>query len=354
MKCFVSLAAEMQWEYQIVDWTWYGDPARVDADLTKPIAALDLPSLITFAAERHVGLWLWARFNHIEQQMDAALPLYERWGIKGVKVDFMDRDDQAMVNFYWRLAKAAAEHHLMVDMHGAFKPTGLERTWPNMLTREGVMGNEYNKWSSRVTPTHKVTLPFTRMLAGPMDFTPGGFRNKPLPSFVAKDQAPVVMGTRAAELALTVVYESALLVLCDSPYEYRHARGQGTEFLQRVPTAWDETRVLDGMPGEFIVVARRAGDTWDLAGLTSEAERTVRVPLSFIGSHAGSRTLRLWSDTSDSEIHPEKLVESQRTVTPGEVLQVELGPGGGFVAILEPIVKPIVEPILEPPVPSSR
>ena len=190
MKSFIEAAAAMGWEYQIVDWTWYGDPARADADLTKPTADLDLPGLVTFASDRKVGLWLWARFNHIDRQMDVALPLYESWGIKGVKVDFMDRDDQVMVNFYWRLAKAAAEHHLMVDMHGAFKPTGLERTWPNMLTREGVMGNEYNKWSSRVTPTHKVTLPFTRMLAGPMDFTPGGFRHTPLSSFTAKDHAP--------------------------------------------------------------------------------------------------------------------------------------------------------------------
>jgi alpha-glucosidase len=334
MKSFIDLAGDMGWEYQIVDWTWYGDPERPDADLTKANPEVDMPALLRFAADRRVGLWLWARWNHLDRQMDAALPLYERWGIKGVKVDFMNRDDQVMVNFYWRLAKAAAEHHLMVDLHGAFKPTGLERTWPNVLTREGVMGNEYNKWSGRVTPTHKVTLPFTRMLAGPMDFTPGGFRSSPLWSFAAKDRAPMVMGTRAAELALTVVYESALLVLCDSPYEYRRARGQGAELLRSVPTVWDETRVLEGMPGEYITIARRAGDTWYLAALGAEPERTARVALSFLG--AGGHRLHLWSDAPDGEVHPEKVVESERTVTAQDKLVVELAPGGGFVATVSP------------------
>jgi alpha-glucosidase len=335
MKSFVALAGEMGWEYQIVDWTWYGDPERPDADLTHVVPDLDLPALVTFASDRKVGLWLWARWNQMDQQIARALPLYERWGVKGVKVDFMNRDDQEMVNFYWRLARTAAEHHLMVDLHGAYKPTGLERTWPNLLTREGVMGNEYNKWSSRVTPTHKTTLPFTRMLAGPLDFTPGGFRHATLEGFVAKDHAPVVMGTRAAELALTIVYESGLLVLCDSPYEYRHARGQGVELLKEVPAAWDETRVLDGAPGELVVVARRAGDRWYLAGLTSEVERTARVPLGFL-SGGGGWHLRLWSDAPDGYAHPEKVVESDRAVRAQDTLAVAMAPGGGFAAVLVP------------------
>jgi alpha-glucosidase len=333
MKSFVALAGEMGWEYQIVDWTWYGDPERPDADLTHVVPDLDLPALVTFASDRKVGLWLWARWNQMDKQMARALPLYERWGVKGVKVDFMNRDDQEMVGFYWRLAKTAAEHHLMVDLHGAYKPTGLERTWPNLLTREGVMGNEYNKWSSRVTPTHKTTLPFTRMLAGPMDFTPGGFRHATLEGFVAKDHAPAVMGTRAAELALTIVYESGLLVLCDSPYEYRHARGQGVELLREVPAAWDETRVIDGAPGELVIVARRAGDRWYLAGLTSEVERTARVPLGFLSGDTGWH-LRLWSDAPDGYQHPEKVVESDRAVRSQDTLAIPMAPGGGFAAVL--------------------
>ena len=137
-----------------------------------------------------------------------------------------------------------------------------------------------------------------------------------------------------------MVYESALLVLCDSPYEYRHARGQGAEFLQRVPTVWDDTRVLEGMPGEFITIARRAGDTWYLAGLTGEAERTAHVPLSLMGLLPGSHSLHLWTDAPDSDSHPEKVVESERAVTAGDVLKVEMGPGSGFVGIVGPVTRP--------------
>ena len=222
--------------------------------------------------------------------MDEAFALYEKWGIAGVKIDFMDSDDQEMVNFYARTVKKAAEHHLAVDFHGAFKPTGLRRTYPNLLTREGVMGNEYNKWSTRVTPTHKVTIPFTRMLAGPMDFTPGGFNQRNKDPFVARDAMPFVMGTRASELAELVVYESELAVLCDSPYAYRHSPA-GLEFLKHVPATWDETRAVDGAPGEFVVVARRSGERWFIGAMNGDTARTVTVPLAFAG--AGRYRLRV-------------------------------------------------------------
>ena len=187
--------------------------------------------------------------------MERAFPLYEKWGIAGVKVDFMQRDDQEMVNFYERLVKLAARHRLMVDYHGAYKPTGMERTYPNLITREGVMGNEHNKWSARVTPTHNTTLPFTRMLCGPMDVTPVGFRHKTPKTFriVGEDApGPFVMTTRAHQLAMMVVYFSPLQVMADSPYNYRISPG-GLDFLKAVPTTWDETRVIDGFPGEFVV-----------------------------------------------------------------------------------------------------
>ena len=204
----------------IIDWQWYGDPLAKDADVTKPVAGLDIPALVAYARERNVKVLIWVRWNSLDEQMDNAFALYERWGLAGVKIDFMDRDDQEMVNFYMRTVKSAAAHHLTVDFHGAYKPTGLRRTYPNLLTREGVLGNEYNKWSTSVTPVHKVTIPFTRMLAGPMDFTPGGFRQRTKATFKAQDVAPFVMGTRANELAELVVYESELAVLCDSPYNY--------------------------------------------------------------------------------------------------------------------------------------
>ena len=181
MKYFADLSARMGWEYVLVDWGWYGPITDFETggerDGTKPVAAVDLPEIVRYAKEKNVKVLVWIFWTHLDQKLDEALALYEKWGVAGIKVDFMARDDQWMVNWYETVVSKAAEHHLIVDFHGAMKPTGLERAYPNHLTREGVLGNEYNKWSDRVTPEHKVTLPFTRMLAGPMDFTPGGFRH---------------------------------------------------------------------------------------------------------------------------------------------------------------------------------
>ena len=253
MKYFTDLAAEMGWEYVLVDWGWYGPITDFETggerDCTKPVAAVDVPEIVRYAKAKNVKVLLWIFWTHLDQRLDEALALYEKWGVAGIKVDFMARDDQWMVNWYETVVRKAAEHHLTVDFHGAMKPTGLERAYPNNLTREGVLGNEYNKWSDRVTPEHKVTLPFTRMLAGPMDFTPGGFRHATKAGFKAQDSQPMVMGTRAAELALLVVYESPLQVICDSPDAYR---GQvGTSFLKETPATWDETRVLAGEVGQL-------------------------------------------------------------------------------------------------------
>jgi len=334
MKEFVDLAHEMGWEYQIVDWTWYGKVDKPNADLTKVIAELDLPALVSYAKERNVSIWLWARWNHMNKQMEEALPLFRKWGVVGIKVDFMDSDDQEMVNFYSRLTKLAAENHLMVDLHGAYKPTGLERTYPNLLTREGVLGNEYNKWSNRITPVHKVNLAFTRMLAGPMDFTPGSFRNAAPGSFAAKDSAPQSQGTRASELALPVIYESGLQVFCDAPGEYKAAIGQGTEFLKEVPAAWDETRVLAGAPDEFIVVARKKGPRWFVGAITT-TERQVEIPLSFLGT--GKFDALSWTDAEDSETKPMHVSVGKAVQTAADKMTLKMAPAGGAAFVFTPL-----------------
>jgi alpha-glucosidase len=334
MKEFVDLAADMGWEYQIVDWTWYGNPNDPKASITKTIPELDLPALVKYAGERNVSLWLWARWNHMDKQMEEALPLFRKWGVVGIKVDFMDRDDQEMVNFYSRLTKLAAQNHLMVDLHGAYKPTGLERTYPNLLTREGVLGNEYNKWSNRITPLHKVNLAFTRMLAGPMDFTPGAFRNVAPGTFAAKDKAPQAQGTRAAELALPVIYESGLQVFCDAPGEYKAALGQGTEFLKEVPAAWDETRVLAGAPDEFIVVARRKGLRWFLGGITT-TEREVELSLSFLGN--GKFNTTSWSDANNAEVKATAVTVGHQVRSGSEKLRISMAPSGGAAFLFAPV-----------------
>jgi alpha-glucosidase len=338
MKHYIDFASELGLEYMLVDAGWYtpvawGEGADLKADITKTVPEIDLPGLVAYARGRGVGLILWLHWIPARDQMDRAFPFYERLGIKGVKIDFMDRDDQEMVAFYQRVLSKAAEHHLVVDLHGAYKPTGLVRTYPNYLSQEGVLGAEYNKWSARVTATHNVTLPFTRMLVGPMDYTPGGFRNVTPANFKPQDKGPLVMTTRAQQLAMYVVYESPLQMVADAPVAYR---GQpGAEFLRAVPTSWDETRVLEGSIGESIVVARRRGREWFVGALTNEQPRTIRVPLGFLGR--GAYTLDAFADGSDAANDPKQLSVSTSRVRAGETLTLLLAPSGGYAAHLKPV-----------------
>ncbi|UCF44464.1 MAG: glycoside hydrolase family 97 catalytic domain-containing protein, partial [Planctomycetota bacterium] len=236
LKEYIQLAADMGFRYQLVDWTWYGEKPleNPDLDITTVEPEVDMPELLRFAKERNVKLVLWLHWTHTDKQYEQAFRLYEKWGVAGVKIDFMQRDDQEMVNWYHKIVKKAAEHHLLVNFHGAYKPTGFRRTYPNLITREGVLGNEYNKWSKRVTPEHNCTLPFTRMLVGPMDYTPGGFLNRSRAKFKTNVRPTEVMGTRCHQLAMFVIYDSPLCCVCDHPRNYK---GQpGLEFLRIVPT----------------------------------------------------------------------------------------------------------------------
>jgi alpha-glucosidase len=337
MKHYIDFASEFGLEYMLVDEGWYAphapDSARdAPVDITKTVPEIDLPGLVRYARGRGVGLILWIHWKLARDQMDTAFPFYERLGVKGVKIDFMDRDDQEMVAFYHRVLRKAAEHHLVVDLHGAYKPTGLVRTYPNYLSQEGVLGAEYNKWSARVTATHNVTLPFTRMLAGPMDYTPAGFRNVTPSKFKPQDKGPLVMTTRAQQLAMYVVYESPLQMVADAPEAYR---GQpGAEFLRVVPTSWDETRVLAGEIGKYVVVARRRGSMWYVGAMTNEEPREIRVPLSFLGR--GTHTLVAFADGADAAHDPKQISGSTSIVSARDTLTLRLAPSGGYAARLQP------------------
>jgi alpha-glucosidase len=329
-KEFIQFSADMGWPYTLLDAGW---SARNSIMQGSP--AVNMEELLAFAKERNVRLWVWLHWSSVDRN-DAyreAFPLYEKWGIAGVKIDFMNRDDQDMVNWYEKIAKAAAEHHLMVNFHGAFKPTGMIRTYPNQITREGILGNEYNRWSARVTPEHKTTLPFTRLVAGPADFTPGGFLNKQLDQFQFNVRPTQVQGTRCAELALFVCLESPIINAADHPSHYRDQ--PGLDFLKIVPTVWDDTRALDAAVGEHVVIVRRHGDKWFLGALTDRNARDIPVKLDFLGS--GSWTLKLWKDAPDSDTVGEHLVTEQRTVTPGDILALHLARAGGAVAYFEPV-----------------
>jgi alpha-glucosidase len=340
MKYFIDFAAEMDWEYQLVDWHWYGEPFRPDgsfnleADITRMSPEINIPELVEYAAGKGIRIILWLLWPNVEKQMDEAFALYEKWGVAGVKIDFMDRNDQEMVNFYHRVARTAARHHLLVDFHGAYVPDGFSRTYPNLITREGVLGNEYNKWSDRVTPEHCLTIPFTRMLAGEMDFTPGGFLNAHPGQFMVvggDSPAPMVMGTRCFQLAMLVVYESALQVFCESPYNVRNQ--PGSEFLKDIPATWDETDVIEGYPGESIAIARRSGDVWYVAGM-STSRKTFNIRLDFLKENIYH--VITWCDATDSEVNPRNLTREEKVVNSEGTLTFDVVPNGGFTAILTP------------------
>jgi alpha-glucosidase len=325
LKTYIQLAADMGWPYQLSE---IGDKSIV-------------PELVQFAKERNVRVWLWFHFNDF---IDSAVykrdfPMYAKWGIAGLKIDFIDRDDQWAVNWYEDIAKTAAENHLLIDFHGAFKPTGLERTWPNQITREGIQGNEYNKWSARETPEHKATLPFTRALAGPADYTPGGFINRQPSQFQIAQANPQVhgtqaQGTRSSELAMFILIASPFTVACDSPDHYRNVDGSyqlGMDFLKGLPTVWDESRGLAGEVGKYAVEARRNGKNWYLAAISGGEARELPVPLKFLGR--GNWKVTLWEDASDSGQNAEHLVKEEKTVRSSGTLQLMLAPSGGTVAI---------------------
>ncbi|MEA0930764.1 glycoside hydrolase family 97 protein [Xanthomonas campestris] len=329
---YIDHAHQLKLEYMLIDDGWYhgstGDGQyNSDADIRRPVEQLDLPGLVTYGRQRGVGLWLWAHWRALDAHMDEALAWYQQLGIKGIKVDFMDRDDQQMVDFYHRLLAKAAEHKLLVDLHGAYHPTGLIRTYPNYLTQEGVLGAEYNKWTTRITATHNLTLPFTRMLLGPMDYTPGGFRNVRPAEFKPQHIAPQVMTTRAQQLAMYVVYESPFAVVSDRPEQYENV--PAAQFLRDVPASWDETRAIEGTIGEHIVLARRSGKDWYVGAMTNEQARTLTLPLSFLGKGTWTATIY-----ADGEAPTEVRIDT-RKLTRNDSLHLQLAANGGAAIRLQ-------------------
>ena len=339
LKHYIEFASDSGFPYMLIDAGWarstpgakfgdYADPA----DITRFNPNVDIPELLRYAKENHVRIWLWAHWTSVDKYMDHAFPLFEKWGVAGVKIDFMNRDDQWMVDWYRRVVEKAAEHHLMIDYHGAFKPDGLRRTYPNLVTREAVMGKEYSKWSDRVTPVHNTTLPFTRMLAGPMDYTPGAFNNTNLENFIGRNTMPMSLGTRAQELALYVVFESPLEMVSDYPEQYKGQKA--FDFIKQVPTTWDEVRVIDGLPMRYITLARRSGKDWYVGSLTNWEERNSKVPLDFLGD--GKYVAEIYADAPDAGSNATHISFSKRPVDRTTVLDIHMVSGGGNAIWIHP------------------
>ncbi|MDF1573502.1 MAG: glycoside hydrolase family 97 catalytic domain-containing protein, partial [Bacteroidales bacterium] len=250
MKYYIDFAAASGFEYMLIDAGW-----AAEDDITKMNGSVDIPGLVEYANQKNVRIWIWVHYRDVVRQMNEAFPIYEEWGVAGLKIDFIERDDQDGIDFYYRVAEKAARHHLMLDFHGSTKPTGLSRTYPNILGYEGVIGMEVSKGSLRDNPDCHLMLPFTRMLQGYMDYTPGGFNNVTKEEFVPRRNKPMVMGTRAHHLAMYVVYESPIQMVSDHPGAYK---GEPSfQFIKDVPASWDETKVLNGIPGEYVTIARR-------------------------------------------------------------------------------------------------
>lgn len=334
-KAFIDFAAAQGLRYAMIDEGWYvGTPSAPlvlpGTDVTRSVPGFDLPAVMAYAKAKQVDVWLWVHWKALDAQMEEALDFYRRMGVAGIKVDFMDRDDQAMVDWYARLLESAARHRIMVNLHGAFVPRGLNRTYPHFVTQEGVLGAEYNKWSRRITARHNVMLAYTRNLLGPADYTPGGFRNiapAELAKITPRGQLPYVQTTRAHGLALYVVYDSPVAMVSDSPDTYA-ASPDGLDFVAAVPTTWDETRFVAGTVGDYIAVARRKGRDWYVGTLNNETGRTVRLPLTFLG--AGRYAAKTIGDGAT----PTALVRTTRNVGAGDTLDLTLAGSGGAVAVL--------------------
>ena len=335
IKQYIDLASHEGWPYMLIDWTWYGPYCVPEADILDVAPQLNMPEIISYANSKNVDIWLWLRCedaNNNDQYKDA-FPEYHKWGVKGVKIDFMDRDDQDMVNWYHRIIKACADNQLMLDLHGAYKPDGIERTYPNMLTREGVLGAENYKWGEKMTPEHNVTLAYTRLLTGQMDYTPGGFLNVTAKEF--KGQSPtLVSNTRAAELSKFVIYESPYTVVCDHPDNIYNQVGE--DFLQIVPTTWDDIKFIGGTIDTYVALAKKSGNSWFIGALNNSQGRTIVLDLSFLPN--GKYTIEYWADGKNANKKATDCVHKSIPFTVSDknkTLKVNLANAGGYVAVIK-------------------
>jgi alpha-glucosidase len=326
---FVDFAAKYGIEYIILDEGWYRR-----GNLLEVVPELDMPALLAYAKRKNVGVILWTVWKTLADQLDPALAQFEKWGVKGLKVDFMQRDDQPTMAFYERICRELARRKMLVDFHGALRPALMTRTWPNLITTEGVRGLEHLKWSNASDPEHNLMLPFTRMLVGPMDYTPGAMLNADRTHFKVVFREPMSLGTRAHQLAMYVVFESPLQMLADSPSHYL-AEPVSMEFLAAVPTVWDETRVLDGRIGDYVVVARRSGSTWFLGAMSDWTPRELELDLGFLGA-GPPRELVAYEDGPRAPEIGTDLRRTTQRVDASTRLKVKLASGGGWVARIQP------------------
>lgn len=306
----------------------YGVAGGPDADVTQPVASLDMQRVTNYAQKKGVGIIVWVHWKAIYPNLEEAFLQFEKWGIKGMMVDFLNRDDQKMIKIQEKILQKAAEHHLFILFHGSYKPTGLSRTYPNLFGREGAKSYEYNKWMSKgLSPDHDLDVAFTRLLAGPASYHLGGFRAVSSDEFETQNTRPLMIGTRSHMLAMYVIMGCYLSMVADYPKAYTGQ--QGFDFIKKVPSTWDETEVTNAVVDKYVTIARRKGEDWYVGTLNSTTPRTVKIPLDFLSE--GKYMAIIYSDAPDIAEHPNHLVKQTKTVNKNNVLTVHLAAGGGHV-----------------------
>jgi alpha-glucosidase len=300
------------------------------SDATQPVPGLDMKQICDYAATKGVGTRVWVHWQVLMRNLDKTFTQFGKWGIKGMMVDFMDRDDQGMVNIQTEMLRKAAQHHLHIQFHGAYKPTGLIRTWPNELTREGTLNYENDKWNNPITPEDDLNVVFTRAVAGATDYHLGGFNAVSPSDYRAQYTRPLVLGTRCHMLAMYVVLESYLPMVCDYPAAYE---GQpGFEFVKSIPSTWDETKVPTALPGQWAVIARRKGEDWFAGAINGPIARVLHIPLDFLPP--GRYEATIFSD-NDAVTHPNNLTRTIKIVGRTDSIEAVLADGGGQAIILK-------------------
>lgn len=327
-KYYIDFASKHGIEYVILDEGW---AVNKQADLFQVIPEIDLPDLAAYAKTKNVGLILWAGYHAFDRDMERVCKHYSEMGIKGFKVDFMDRDDQYMVDFHRRGAEMAAKYKLLIDYHGTYKPTGLHRTYPNVINFEGVHGLEQMKWSAPSVDqvTYDVTIPFIRQVAGPMDYTQGAMRNATKNNYRPVNSEAMSQGTRCRQLAQYVIFESPLNMLCDNPSNYE-AEKECTEFIASIPTVWDETRALNGKVAQYVSIARKSGNDWYIGSMTNWDARDMELDLSFLGK--GDYKAVIFRDGVNADRVARDYKKETITIPDNRKLTIKMAPGGGWIA----------------------
>jgi alpha-glucosidase len=291
-----------------------------------------MDTIAAYAKQQGVKLSMWTLSLTLEKQLEPALEQFNKWGVDFIMTDFMDRDDQKMVNFYHRIAEACAKHKIMIMFHGAFKGAGFSRTWPNSITREAVLGSEYNIWSEKATPEHDLLLPFIRMTGGPMDYEPGILDNATQKTFRPIGEKVMSMGTRCHQAAMFVVYESPITIFSGNPSQGM-LEPQFMELLGSIPTVWDTTIVIDGMIGDYIITARKKGNDWFIGAMTDWTGRELTIDLSFLNE--GNYAIEICEDGINADRYPSDYMIKKETVNNKSSIKIKMAPGGGFLARLQ-------------------